>query len=90
MGKQQGRKAFGITPEFAAATKVLSGTQGLYKRFLVASLLWGLWLGAAGSDVKTFFLACVVVAGMYGAAKVSRRILVVKAVPAALRWVALW
>jgi putative membrane protein len=47
-------------------------------------LLWGLWLGADGFDVKVFFLGCVLVAGVYGAATASRKILFVQAVPALL------
>lgn len=78
------RKAFGLTPEFAAQTKVLAANQGLYNGFLAAGLFWGLWLGASGTPVKTFFLLCVLVAGVYGAATASRRILFVQAVPAAI------
>lgn len=80
----RGRKAFGTTPEFSAATKVLAANQGLYNGFLVAGLAWGLWLGEGGFAVKVFFLACVVVAGLYGAATVSRMILFIQAAPAAL------
>ena len=84
--KPQGRKAFGTTPEFASASKVLAANQGLYNGFLVAGLVWGLWpwAGGGGEPVKIFFLACVIVAGIYGAATVSMRILLVQAVPAAL------
>jgi putative membrane protein len=84
-----GRKVFRTTPEFSAASKALAANQGLYNGFLVAGLVWGLWLGDAGLAVKTFFLACVVVAGLFGAATVSRRILYVQAVPAALALTAL-
>ena len=80
----RGRRAFGLTPEFAQATKVLAANQGLYNGFLAAGLGWGLWLGAAGYDVQRFFLGCVLVAGLYGAATASRRILFVQAVPAAI------
>ena len=82
--KPKGMKAFGLTPEFAAQTKVLAANQGLYNGFLAAGLFWGLWLGAAGTGVKTFFLLCVLVAGVYGAATASRRILFIQAVPAAV------
>jgi putative membrane protein len=85
-----GRKVFRTTPEFSAASKALAANQGLYNGFLVAGLVWGLWLGDAGLAVKTFFLACVVVAGVFGAATVSRRILYVQAMPAALALIALW
>ena len=86
----RGRKAFGTTPEFAAATKVLAANQGLYNGFLVAGLAWGLWLGDAGFAIKVFFLGCVAVAGFYGAATVSRRILYIQTVPAGLALLALW
>jgi putative membrane protein len=82
--KPQGRKAFGTTPEFAKATKVLAANQGLYNGFLVAGLAWGLVLGDAGNPVKIFFLGCVIVAGFYGAITVSRRIFFVQALPAAI------
>jgi putative membrane protein len=81
----RGRAAFGTTPEFAAETKTLAANQGLYNGFLVAGLVWGLLAGGElRVPVLTFFLVCVVVAGLYGAATVSRRILVVQAVPAVL------
>jgi putative membrane protein len=80
----RGRKAFGTTPEFAAQSKVLAMNQGLYNGFLVAGLVWGVMLGAAGTPVLVFFLACVVVAGLFGAATASKRILFVQALPAVL------
>lgn len=86
----RGRKAFGMTPEFSASTKVLAANQGLYNGFLVAGLVWGLWLGDAGFAIKVFFLACVAVAGFFGAATVSRRILYIQTVPAGLALLALW
>jgi putative membrane protein len=78
-----GRKAFGLTAEFAEQTKVLAANQGLYNGFLAAGLIWGLTLGDAGHAVKVFFLLCVLVAGLYGAATASRRILFIQALPAA-------
>ena len=80
----RGRKTFGTTAEFARATKVLAANQGLYNGFLAAGLAWGLLLGGAGGPVKLFFLACVIIAGLYGAATANRRILFVQALPAAL------
>ena len=88
--KPAGRRAFGTTAEFAAATKVLAANQGLYNGFLAAGLAWGLWLGADGFSVKVFFLACVAVAGLFGAATASRKILFIQTVPAALALAALW
>lgn len=75
-----GRKAFGLDAEFAESSKTLAANQGLYNGFLVAGLGWGLVSGE--QDVRLFFLGCVVVAGVYGAATVSPKILYVQAVPA--------
>ena len=82
--KPAGLKAFGQTPEAAAASKVLAANQGLYNGFLAAGLVWGLMLGADGRGVKIFFLACVLIAGLYGEATASRKILFVQALPAAI------
>ena len=80
--KPLGLKTFRQTPEAAATSKVLAANQGLYNGFLAAGLVWGLLLRGAGFDIKVFFLACVVVAGLYGAATVGRKILFVQALPA--------
>ncbi len=82
--KPFGRKVFGSTAEFATASKVLAANQGLYNGFLAAGLIWGLSMGTAGQPVQLFFLACVIVAGLYGAMTVGIKILFVQAVPAAL------
>lgn len=80
----RGRRAFGLTPEFSAASKALAANQGLYNGFLAAGLGWGLLLGPEGTAVKTFFLGCIVVAGVFGAATASRKILFVQALPGAI------
>jgi putative membrane protein len=82
--KPAGLRAFGQSQQAATASKVLAANQGLYNGFLAAGLVWGLTLGAAGTGVKVFFLCCVLVAGVYGAATASRKILFVQAVPAAI------
>ncbi|PPQ14601.1 DUF1304 domain-containing protein [Bradyrhizobium sp. AC87j1] len=90
--KPQGLKVFRNTPEKAEITKVLAANQGLYNGFLAAGLIWGLIHGnpAFAFQIKAFFLLCVIVAGAYGAATVSSRILMVQALPAALALVALF
>lgn len=80
----KGRKAFGLSEEFSAASKVLAANQGLYNGFLAAGLIWGIWLDSAGDSVKIFFLACVVVAGIFGAMTSSKKILFVQALPGAI------
>lgn len=84
-----GRKVFGMSKEKAEITKVLAANQGLYNGFLVAGLVWGLLLGTAGVPVMIFFLSCVIIAGFYGAATVSRKILWVQAAPAIIALVVL-
>ena len=82
--KPLGLRVFGLTPEFARASKALAANQGLYNGFIVAGLIWGLSLGAAGDSIKFFFLGCVVVAGVFGALTANRRILWVQALPGAV------
>ena len=82
--KPAGLRAFGQTQAAATASKVLAANQGLYNGFLAAGLLWGLVLGSEGRAIKVFFLCCVLVAGLFGAATASRRIFFVQAVPAAM------
>lgn len=87
--KPAGRKAFGTTPEFAEASKTLAANQGLYNGFLAAGLLWGIGQGVNGMAFKVFFLLCVIVAGIYGALSVNRRILYIQALPALLALIVL-
>jgi putative membrane protein len=82
--KPYGRRVFGLTPEKAELTKSLAMNQGLYNGFLAAGLAWGLLAGADGHVIKVFFLSCVIVAGVFGAATANRKILWVQAVPGAL------
>lgn len=82
--KPAGLRAFGQTREAAAASKVLAANQGLYNGFLAAGLFWGLSLGPDGTGVKVFFLGCVLVAGLFGAATANRKILFIQAIPAAI------
>ena len=81
----RGRRVFGLTPEFAQATKALAANQGLYNGILAVGLIWGaVAADPVGFQVKVFFLAAVAIAGLYGAATVNRRILLVQTVPALL------
>jgi putative membrane protein len=82
--KPAGRRAFGLTEEFARATKALAANQGLYNGFLAAGLGWGLAAGVDGYPVKVFFLGCVIIAGVFGAATANRKILWVQGMPGAV------
>ena len=77
--KPAGRKSFRTTAEFAAQSKTLAANQGLYNGFLAAGLIWGIF---AGDAVKIFFLSCVIIAGLFGAYTVSKRIFYIQAMPA--------
>jgi putative membrane protein len=90
--KPLGLKTFRNSPEKAQESAVLAANQGLYNGFLAAGLIWGLVqaVPSFAFQIKVFFLLCVIVAGVYGAATVSRRILFVQAAPAALALILLW
>lgn len=78
--KPAGRRTFGLSREDAETTRTLAANQGLYNGFIAAGLLWA--AVANRRDVAVFFLVCVIVAGIYGAVTVNRRVLFVQAVPA--------
>ena len=84
--KPLGLKTFRNTQEKANDSAVLAANQGLYNGFLAAGLFWGLLHSAPAFafQIKAFFLLCVIIAGIYGAISVSKRILFVQAAPAAL------
>jgi putative membrane protein len=85
-----GRKTFAMTPEYSVASKSLAANQGLYNGFLAAGLIWSLLDSHDHAfELKIFFLSCVIVAGIYGAATVSRKIFFVQALPALIALVLL-
>ncbi len=83
-----GRKTFkGALPdELFAKTKGLAANQGLYNGFLAAGLLWSFLIADAewATNIRIFFLGCVVVAALYGAFKSSKSILLKQGLPAIL------
>jgi putative membrane protein len=89
--RPKGLRIFGNTAERAEASKVLAANQGLYNGFLAAGLLWGLIYpnGAAGVHIQMFFLACVIVAGIYGGLSVKKSIFFLQGGPALLAFLAL-
>lgn len=82
--KPLGLRVFGLSLERAKASAVLAANQGLYNGFLSAGLIWGLISPTPefAFQIKLFFLCCVVVAGVYGAFIVNRKIFFVQAFPA--------
>jgi putative membrane protein len=85
------RATFGMSAEQAEQTKVLAGNQGLYNGFLAAGLIWSLVAPEGyAKAIALFFLACVLVAGLYGGATANKRIWYVQAVPAAIALAAVW
>src|SRR6476660_1026979 len=87
-----GRRTFRMTQAVADSSAVLAANQGLYNRFLAAGLLWGLvaYGIVSGRAILTFFLVSVIIAGLYGGATVSRRIVLIQSVPAAIALVLVW
>jgi putative membrane protein len=85
-----GLRTFNLTPEFAAASAPLAANQGLYNGFLAAGLIWGLVAREGAFAIKVFFLVCVIVAGVFGAATAKTSILFVQALPAALALLVVW
>lgn len=83
--KPKGLKVFGHSMEEAKASKVLAANQGLYNGFLSAGIIYGILAGGdVGVQFRVFFLACVVIAGMYGGYSVNKRIFFVQSIPATL------
>jgi putative membrane protein len=62
----------------------LAANQGLYNGFLAGGLFWGLAHPnpEMAIQIKTFFLICIGLAGVFGGFSVSRRILFIQALPA--------
>jgi putative membrane protein len=85
--KPTGRRIFGLSKELADASASLAMNQGLYNGFLAAGLFWSL---VAGTDVKIFFLICVIVAGVFGAVTAKRSILYIQALPGAIALALVW
>ena len=80
--KPAGLRTFGLTPEFAEQSAALAANQGLYNGFLAAGLIWSLMRKEDGHTIRVFFLCCVIVAGVFGAATAKPSILFVQAAPA--------
>ena len=87
--KPKGRKAFGLTPEFAEESKVLGANQGLYNGFLAAGLIWSLIDGQYAFPIAIFFLSCVIIAGIYGAYSTKKiKLFYIQSIPAILALIA--
>jgi putative membrane protein len=82
--KPIGRRVFGLPAEVMRTSAPLAANQGLYNGFLSAGLIWGVTLGTAGFSIRVFFLVCVVIAGVFGAATAKRSILFIQALPGAI------
>jgi putative membrane protein len=86
----RGQRTFQRTREEQEQTKVLAANQGLYNGFLAAGLVWSYFDAAGQRSIRFFFLGCIVVAGIYGGATASKKILFVQAVPAAIAIAVVW
>jgi putative membrane protein len=88
--KPLGLKTFRMSQAKADDSAVLAANQGLYNGFLAAGLIWGMLSIDGAFAIRIFFLSCVVIAGVFGALTVSRRIFYIQALPAILGLAALW
>src|SRR5947208_16722216 len=79
--KPRGLRTFGLTPEFASASKSLAANQGLYNGFLAAGLVWGLVLGVSGDSIKIFFLAFITLGVGFGAVTAYPKLFWVQGLP---------
>jgi putative membrane protein len=85
-----GRRAFGISEQFARQTRALAANQGLYNLFIVIGLLWGLSFGPVGELTRLIFLGFVSIAGIFGGLTVNGRIFLIQGLPGLLALAATW
>jgi putative membrane protein len=90
--KTRARKVFGISKEHAEILAPAMSNQGCYNGFLAAALACGFLLPdpATAHAFTVYGLACIAVAGVWGAVTVTVRILFVQTVPAVLGLVSLF
>jgi len=87
-----GKRTFKSLPdELFKPTKGLAANQGLYNGFLAAGLIWTFFISDIlwKTNISVFFLSCVSIAGIYGAATADKKIFFVQALPAILALIAL-
>jgi len=82
--KPIGRKIFSLKKEFAEQTTTLASNQGLYNGFLAAGLIWSFFASNFATELRLFFLSCIIIAGVFGAITANRTILWVQGLPAIL------
>jgi putative membrane protein len=84
----------GYTLEEALKVAPIVANAGLYNGFLAAGLIWGLISGKTGDAIKVFFLVCVIIAGIFGAATLTRTPLLIQTAPGAIAlflvWISRW
>ncbi len=84
--RSRGVKVFRVPPDQVDRMAPVMSNQGCYNLFLVTALGLGLFYPdpVIAKAFAIYGLACVIVAGIWGAATVMMRILYVQTVPAAL------
>jgi len=79
------KKVFtGFSSDFFEKTKNMAANQGLYNGFLAAGLIWTFFITDPSwwANIAWFFLGCVALAGIFGAATVSKKVFFVQGLPA--------
>lgn len=84
----------GYSLEEALKVAPIVANAGLYNGFLAAGLIWGVLSGRMGDAIKVFFLVCVIIAGIFGAATLTQTPLLIQAAPGAIAlflvWISRW
>lgn len=89
--KPIGLKVFRQNIEKAKVTQVLAANQGLYNGFLSAGLVWAVLHPhpMTSYQLNIFFSSCVLIAGIYGAFSVNKRIFWIQGFPALINLILL-
>jgi len=80
----------GFTLEEAIKVTPIVANAGLYNGFFAAGLIWSLIWGKNGNAIKIFFLVCVIIAGIFGAATLTWTPLLIQTAPGAIALFLVW
>jgi putative membrane protein len=80
----------GFSLDEALKVAPIVANAGLYNGFLAAGLIWGLVSGRRSDAIKVFCLVCVIIAGIFGAATLTRTPLLIQTAPSAIALSLLW
>ncbi|MBI4738352.1 MAG: DUF1304 domain-containing protein [Oscillatoriophycideae cyanobacterium NC_groundwater_1537_Pr4_S-0.65um_50_18] len=76
-----------FTAEVAHQVVAIVQNAGLYNGFIAAGLLWSAFAKEQALPLRTFFLICVAIAGIFGAVTLSFNTLILQTLPAMLAFI---